>query len=233
MSEISKTADKAISILFQLARLDAATPQQLSLTTGVNRTVSQRLLSTLLAWDFVVRAGREYTRSYRLRELAQLVQPRLRRAVEPQAHMLSEQTGETVVFQIPDGGDLVVLVEATQPQEVSLHVRHEVGSGSPITQSASGLAILGALSATEVVAFLRQEPSPELAARLNGVRADGYARTSNELQQGVSGLATAVRDGDEVVGSLAILVPTSRSTELDGYRRDMDRTVARIERALS
>lgn len=232
MTEISKTADKAVSILCQLAEMEVATPQQLAVRTGVNRTVAQRLLTTLLARDFVTRQDGEYAPAYRVRQLAEMVQPRLRRAVEPQANQLSANTGETVVFQILDGKDLIVLIEATQMRDVSLHVRHEVASRSPIAQSASGLVILAAVTSNEVSSLLRGEPGEALRHRLEGVRADGFARTSNELQQGVSGLAAAVRDGETVVGSLAILVPTARAGELDGYRTDLERTIGRIERAL-
>lgn len=230
--EISRTADKALMVMEQLAVVGTATPQQLAVSLGMNRSVAQRLLATLLTRGFVLRTEGEYALTHLVRQLAEDVQTPLRSVVEPQAAQLSSATGETVVFQILDGDELVVLIEATQRRGVSLNVRHQVGSRSRPAQSASGLAILAALSPARVRAILGGTDADETAERIRCVANTGFARTSNELQRGVSGLASAVRDPQGVVGSLAILAPSSRASTLDELRDELAHVVKSIEHAL-
>lgn len=232
MSEISKTADRALAILIELADAGSSTPQQMAKRMGMNRTVMQRLLTTLLARGFVTRAGGEYALDSRLRNLAAAVQPQLHHAAEQHCTALSAKTGETVVFHVLDDDAAIVLFEAVQVRRVSLQVRHDVGTRSSLTQSASGLAILGALDRAAVRRLLRAEPDAALAEKLAAVRETGYALTSDEFQEGVSGISVAVHRLGEVVGSIAILVPTSRVEDLEEYRKELGRTVERIEASL-
>lgn len=234
MSEISQTADKALALLELLAELDDATPQQLSRDAGMNRTVVQRLLTTLLTRGFVTGSAGRYRLSPRIGRLAAAVQPRLRGIVVPVDADLSAATGETVVFSILDETSVVVLDEAVQHAPVAVRVRHEVGSRSPLPQNASGLAILAALDRPARRRLLGRldHDGTALDERLATIERSGYALTSDELQDGVSGLAAAVVVEEDVVGSLAVLVPTARLADLERHRADLARAVARIVEAL-
>ena len=97
MTEISKTADKALAILAELARSGPSSPQQLSQSLGINRTVAQRLLMTLLSRDFVARTGGEYSLSPHVRRLADSVLPELRATIRRIDEGLAATTGETVL----------------------------------------------------------------------------------------------------------------------------------------
>jgi DNA-binding IclR family transcriptional regulator len=234
MSQISKTADKALAALQALGAGDPLTPAQLSLRIGENRTVSQRLLTTLLERGFVARDHGAYTLSAKVRSLADAVQPTLRNAVSPHVSSLSKETGETVVFQIRDGGQAVVLEQHFQNESVALQVRHDIGSRSPLEQTANGLAILSALSAAQAKTLLSGLSSgSSVAAALDEVRATGFARTSEGLQVGVSGMAVAVHRDGQVVGSVAILVPSFREDSLENYQAQLLRAAKLIEETLN
>lgn len=236
MTETSKTAEKALAILQELSDGDPATPQQIALRMGVNRTVVQRLLTTLLYRGFVTRSDGEYSLAPRVRTLAAAVLPELQRAVRSPIVVLSKKTRETIVFQVLDGSSVVVVDEAVHVRGIALHVRQEVGSRSPITLSASGLAILAWLERSASARLLRSSTDTESAATITTtlaeIREAGFAVTTNELRLGVSGLACPVLRDDLVIGSVAILVPTSRASNLDGYRSDLARTAAAIANAL-
>lgn len=234
MSEISKTADKAIALLVELADGGMATPQRLSVRVGMNRTVVQRLLTTLVRRGFVTRVDGEYGLSPRLHRLAAAVQPELRRAAGPHAAALSAKTGETVVVQVLDGDTAVVLAEFVQHAGAALQARHAVGSRSPVTRSASGLAILAALDERDVERALRSvddDAAGALRERVGRIRDAGVAATSDELQEGVSGMAVAIRR-DGLVGSIAILAPTSRAEGLQEHRERLVKAADRIQRNL-
>ncbi|HWH25974.1 MAG TPA: helix-turn-helix domain-containing protein [Pseudolysinimonas sp.] len=236
MTEISKTADKALAILVELADGEAATPQQISLRLGVNRTVVQRLLMTLLAREFVVRSRGEYMLAPRITRLSASVYQTERAAVKAHGVQLSKKLGETVVLQVPDGVDVVVLEEFIQNQRLSIQVRHDVASRSALTQTASGLAILATMDRRTAQRRIKSYGGDVqgLSQTVEKIRADGgFAQTSNSLQAGVSGLALAVRQGNSVMGSLGVLVPTTRVADLDGYREPLARAVRRIERSLA
>jgi DNA-binding IclR family transcriptional regulator len=235
VSEFSQTADNAIAILVELGGSGWTTPQKLATRMSTNRAVVQRLLTTLLNRGFVIRQDGEYALSWRVRKLADAVQARLQHAAATHLAVLSARTRETVVLQVIDGDDAVVLQEVVYSSGVRLQVRHEVGARSALTQSASGLAILAAINEKQLVRVLRGERDlPELLPRLEQIRQTGIAVTSDELQQGVSGIATHLRRSEgEPHASLAVIAPTSRMEELRRHTGSLLRAAKEIERAIN
>ncbi|QUY63179.1 IclR family transcriptional regulator [Gulosibacter molinativorax] len=233
MSEISKTADKALNLLLALEGRSLTAPE-LTAITGMNRTVVRRLLQTLLSRDLIRREGSRFQLSGRMRRLASAVYPELRRAARPAAEALMRELGETVVFQIVDGSAMVVLLELLHGRGTGMLVRHEVGSRSGMSESASGLAVLAATDARARDRLLGRDPDPELLERIAEAQEQGIAFTSDLLRSGVAGLAVAVRDGsDTVIGSLAALVPSARVDKLRASESALRRAAAQIESQLS
>lgn len=232
--EQSKTAAKALDILTAMSDGQPVTPQRLALQMGLNRTVTQRLLTTLIARGFVRKNDGQYVLSHRVRLLGEAVLPRLCHAVNPEVAALSAVTGETVVFQIPDGDDVVVLAEDYQRRGVAVQVRHEVGSKSPMTATASGLAILAASPRSTQDRILQRSPhSDALRKRIDLIEESGFATTSGDLQVGVAGLAVAVGAKETLAGSLAVLVPETRAGDLESHRNELQHHARRIESSLS
>ncbi len=232
MSEASKTADKALAMLQAMSDGELVSPQQLARRMGINRTVAQRLLTTLLARGYIVRADGEYALSQRVATLADAVQRPLRAVVDPVVTELSQQLRETVVFQVLDGTETVVLQEAYWARDTALQVRHEIGSRSPAARTAGGLAILALLDDDRLGRHVDADLE-EVRRRVAEARSAGYTITVDELQDGVSGLATGVQSAGRAVGSLAVLVPTPRLEELRAYRGALERAARSIEASLN
>ena len=232
MTDISKTADKVLAALQSLGEGHPMTPTQMALRLGESRTVAQRVLTTLLDSGLVVRSGGSYALSSQVRQLADMVQPRLRSVVSQETVSLSHSLRETVIFQIPDGGYAVVLEQHLASEKATLQVRHDIGSRSPLTETASGLAILAARAPASARAVSQDARHPSVAAALQKTRDAGFAVTSEGLQAGVSGMAIGVRHHGAVMGSLAVLVPSFREVDLAGYREPLAQAARRIEKAL-
>jgi DNA-binding IclR family transcriptional regulator len=223
-----------MAILVELGESGWATPQKLALRMSSNRTVVQRLLTTLVNRGFVVRQDGEYALSWRVRQLADAVQARLQNAAATHMAVLSTRTRETVVLQVIDGDNAVVLNEVVYSSDIRLQVRHELGARSALTQSASGLAILAAINEKQLGRVVRdQHDLSALLPRLEQIRQTGVAVTSDELQQGVSGIATHVRRREgEPHASLAVIAPTSRMDELRRHTSLLLKAAREIERAI-
>jgi DNA-binding IclR family transcriptional regulator len=232
--EQSKTAAKVLDILAAMSNADPVTPQRLALQMGLNRTVTQRLLTTLLARGFVRKHDGQYVISSRVRALGEAVLPRLCQVVNPEVASLSAQTGETIVFQVPDGDDVVVLAEDYQRRGVGIQVRHEVGSKSPMTATASGLAVLAGSPRNVQDRIVQRSPDAEaLRARIEQIQQRGFATTTGDLQVGVAGMAIAVGAKETLVGSLAVLVPETRVGDLESHLKELERCARRIESSLT
>lgn len=233
MSETSKTVDKALLILRDLAENGPATPQRLSVRLGVNRTVTQRLLTTLASRGFVSRAEGEYALASRVRSLSLGVFSDLRSAARFQMDRLRELTGETTVLQVLDG-DVAIVISETVPQlGVAVTARHEVGARSRLTQTASGIAIIAALEPHEIERLLRASVIDAAdQERISQAQRAGVAISSNELQQGVSGIAAPIRHFD-TVASLALIAPTERGEKLESRVEALLQSTAAIQRLLA
>src|SRR4030088_3232170 len=103
MPEISKTADQALTVLLAVSDHGPVTPSELSRLLAVNRTIVNRLVSTLHARGFLRRDGDGYTLGGVLLRMAGSVAADLRDAAWPVMRRLTDATRETVVLQVPDG----------------------------------------------------------------------------------------------------------------------------------
>ncbi len=234
MSEFSKTADKAITLLVALSGSGWDTPQRLATRMDISRTVVQRLLTTLVQQGLAVNKDGEYALSWKLRRLADAVQSTLLRAAVQPMIELSARTRETVVLQVIDGENAVVLHEVVHSSGMRVQARHEVGTRSPLVQSASGLAILASLDHKQLGrAFRGEHDADAWTQRLQQIRDAGVAMTSNELQQGVSGIAVPLRrPAADPPASLAVIAPTSRVDLLVKHTGALRRSAAEIEHGL-
>ncbi|QXJ21128.1 IclR family transcriptional regulator [Actinomadura graeca] len=216
MTEIAQTADHALRILEELGEAGPLGPTELAQRLGLNRTVVHRLLKTLAARGFVSRQDNLYRPGPALARLAETIQPDLRAVAGPVMDRVAEASGETVVLHSLDGHEAVVLDQAVATRHV-VQVSHRIGARHPLTVGASGRAILAFLPADAVARILKAEEEPAPVEKsLATVRRRGYAQSHDELQLGVHGIAVPLRAADGTAfASLAILVPTSRTHDLE------------------
>ncbi|WPB89313.1 IclR family transcriptional regulator [Streptomyces malaysiensis] len=215
MAEISKTADQALAVLLAVSESQPCTPAQLSRDLRMNRTVVHRLLTTLHRRGFVIRQDDGYAPGPMLIRLADSVESELAEHGRMAVAQLSETIGETVVLHVRDSDDAVVLLQAVSSRHV-VRVEHRIGSRHSLLAGASGRAILAFLEEKTAERITGKAEHPETARRqVEGVRHLGYALSHDELQLGVHGVAVPIVDeAERALASLAVLVPTSRTSAI-------------------
>jgi DNA-binding IclR family transcriptional regulator len=86
---------------------------------------------------------------------------------------LRDETEETIILNVPEGGQIVVL-EVVESNRL-VRAAPNVGFTVPAGKSAAGQAILAHLPETELGSYLGSEPDGAELTRLGEVRRRGYA----------------------------------------------------------
>ncbi len=234
MAEISLTGDQMLQLLELIAFEGPRTTAQLAEAAQINRTVAHRLLNTLHERGYLTRQGKTFELGHILAQMAQSVDlngvPRIAR---PVLRQLADELGECVVMHGIDGDDAVVVEQAVSQAEI-VRVQHREGARHSLALGASGRAILAFQPERIIKRHLSRAEDPALLkTRLDETRKMGFARSENELQLGVAGLAVPLREADGLVRySLAVLVPTQRSAGLDSKLGKVLEAQEKIERLL-
>jgi len=141
-------------------------------------------------------------------------------AARPVLEALAAATGETVHLGVLEGNE-VPFVDAVE-SELALRVSGRVGRRLPAHATSLGKAMLAALTDDQVRALYPSESLPmvtahtmtrrsDLLAELDRTRARGYARNSEESEQGVASTGIAVvHPVRGLLGAITIAVPLSR-----------------------
>lgn len=179
----SKTLDKGLRLLRVLAdHPEGLNVSQVSRLVDVHRTVAYRLLRTLMDHELVsCEEDGSYKLGVGLVTLSRSAQPALREAAGQHLASLAEQCDATA-FVVVRKNDEAVVLEAIEPRNTTMHVAYRVGTASPLSRGASGIAILSALPP------MKGERETIVVARKLG-----YAITSGELSPGAWGLAAPIR----------------------------------------
>lgn len=216
--QIAQTADHALRILEELGMGEPLSASQLCQRLDINRTVAHRLLKTLEARGFVMKKGTTFAIGATLIRLAGTVEPDLRMIAVPCMAAVAQQTHESVVLHVVDGQQAVVLEQAVATEHL-VQVSHRLGSRHPLFSGASGRAILAFLPDKEVAKVLKGTDDLDAIERsLELIREQHFAVSHDELQMGVHGIAVPLFGADETaIGSIAILVPTSRAQNLETH----------------
>jgi DNA-binding IclR family transcriptional regulator len=220
MPEISRTADQALTVLLTVSEHGPVTASRLTRLLGMNRTVVNRLLSTLHGRGFLRRDADGYVLGAILLRMAGRVAPALRDAALPVMERLSEATQETVVLQEPDGADVVVVAQTLATAHL-VRVEHKLGSRHPQHIGASGRAVLAFQPPRTIDRLLRNVQEAErIRASLADIRARRYAVSRDELRAGVHGFAVPVLDSsNRPLAALAVLVPDTRARAMPDPER--------------
>ncbi|MBC2904830.1 IclR family transcriptional regulator domain-containing protein [Streptomyces cupreus] len=226
--EISKTADQALALLLSIGEEGGATAAALADRLGMHRTVAHRLLATLEMRGFVRRVPDGYDLGFVLRRLAAQVEPEMLQVARAIMEDLSAATGEATVLSLREGDDAVtaVLVPGTRHM---VRVALEPGFRHPLHTGAAGRAILAHLEDRVRRRIVKAGPDPEvLKAQLEEVVRLGYARSHDELQEGLCGIAAPVVGKGGLVASLSLVVPLSRADDLQSWAGDVVEAAARL-----
>ncbi len=216
-----QSVDRAFSVLRSLAAGPAGVTE-IADRVGLPKSTVSRLLSTLEELGAVeqVSAGGEYRVGWTMIELAAAARPgrSLISLARPHLAELARLTGEAAGISIPDGTDMLYLDQLTPDNE--LQVRDWTGHRIPMSAVPSGHVVLAADAelAQRVVTGPLKTFTPHtitdgevLLQRLELVRRNGYAWSSEEFAAGLNSVAAAVRTTDgRVVASLHVYGPASR-----------------------
>jgi len=180
-------------------------------------------LKTLENRGYIVERDGKYELGLRLLELGGGVTARQRviNVVEPNMKRLVAEAHETSVFAVL-GSNAAVVIELERPLDLKKPVGLWIGTHLPLYCSATGKAILSALSGETVDVIVSElsfsehtdetvTDESELYAHLDRARTEGYAFDMGERNEAVRGVATAVTPNDQkVVGALGIVGPAGR-----------------------
>lgn len=202
---------------------------ELSRILGVPKTTAHRSLRTLAQAGWVrtseldktkwVLTGRPLTVG-----LAGSVEGNLRELARSELTRLRDATGETIHLVVPDSPDLVVVARVDGTN--SLRTFLPLGTHAPLHATASGRALLGAMSDEEVSAVLdaglsRFTPSTlqqraEVLDEITRTRERGYAINAAEWRSDIAAIGVPILDRAKVpVAAVAISMPLSRYQDAD------------------
>jgi IclR family acetate operon transcriptional repressor len=179
-----------------------------------DKSAVQRALMTLAAAGWIRRAAGDGTRwevTTRVLGLALTAQRRsgLRDRIRPTLEALRESTGETVILNVPENGQIVVLDVVESMRLV--RTAPTVGFVVPATSSAAGQAILAHLEDTEVARFVGGPPDDRLRTRLAEVRKRGWGVNFGDETPGARAVGVAIMDGEHrPIASITVSAPADR-----------------------
>ncbi|MFI1919776.1 IclR family transcriptional regulator [Nocardia sp. NPDC020380] len=168
----------------------------------------------------------------------------LRAVAMPILSELQAQTGETIHLALPDGDELVLIERLDSPHQLRAFL--PLGTRLPLHAASNGKAYLASLPDSEIEDVLRRDldrrtprtiTDPDaLRAELAEIRGRGYAITEQELHDGITAIAVALRPGGSgrTAASFSISGPSVRITPdlYEDYGRQALEAKTRIERFL-
>lgn len=217
----TQTATRALRILMSfLHGPPSKTLSEIAREQGLHKSIAFRLLRALEEQHFVRRdpVTKEYRLGLALIELGEAARNSLdvRREALPVMSELVRQTGETVFLTVVSGDEAVCVELVESPSAVK--VSYRVGLRHPLHRGASGKVLLAHLGdgmleqlAPHLAAARPPADVAELREELRRIRAQGYAYTVGELQEGAAGVAVPIFDADgRPAAGLGIVWPTLR-----------------------
>lgn len=196
------------------------TVQQVSELLGVHRSISYRLLQTLVDFGLVARSSEgSYIPGARLATLADAYLPALRDATMPIMRSLADRLQSTVSLFVEQGNEAVA-ISMVEPTTATHHLAFRPGMRTPLTRGAAGYAILAA-----------GPPLPGEPEAVTIAREVGYARSHAEVEAGQYAVAAWIPMNG--IGARACLtLITYREEIARNAGTDMRRAADKVGRAL-
>lgn len=206
---------------------------QISYKTGLTRAAVRRYLHTLAELGYATRhEGRRFALTAKTVSLgnAYLSGTPLAGRAQPILDRLAEAVGEGCSMAVLDGTDIVYIARAISSRIMSPSLN--VGSRLPAYATSIGLVLLAYLSGEELEAYLAKVnflpftdrtivSAPSLQARLEQIRADGYAIADQQIEVGVRTVAVPVRDAKGVVVSGINIIASSSRVSVEQLKANL------------
>ncbi len=171
---------------------------QLSSILGLSKGTVHRLAQTLVTLGLLEQKGesRSYRLGVRLLQLAHVVEASLDIRSEARSALreLRDATGETVYLMLRRS-DQAVCAERIEGSHPMRDLSTPPGTFVPLGVGASGTAILSTMDdATAIELLGRELVTPDLRARIDAARINGYAFTRGDVTDGVGAIAVPLLD---------------------------------------
>lgn len=205
---------------------DAVGLKRLAAETGLHTSTAHRILGTLVDIGYVERGeGGGYRLGMRLLQLGGRVRLHVdvRREALPIMEALRDAVGETVNLTVRES-DEVVYVERVSGVR-NMRVELVIGGRAPLHVTAVGKLFLGEDGPEGVERYAARGGLPAFTARsltsasalreaVETARGCGFARDTEETEEGVACLGAAVRDASgRMVAGLSVSAPAERLQE--------------------
>lgn len=222
-----KSVEKAFDVLLAFTPdRPRLTVSQVASRTDMTRASARRFLLTLSDLGYLRADGPTFEltarslaigRSY----LAGLTLPRV---AEPHLKELAGDLNETTALCILEGGDVVYVACVPSPRLLSVSIT--VGTRFPAWATSMGRVLLAGLPAPALEEYLHSvqlhrftdrsiASVDDLRAEVEAARARGWCMVSQELEEGLRGVAVPVRSGDDVVAAANVSLQSHRAAAQD------------------
>lgn len=197
---------------------------ELARRSHLSKSTAHHVVSTLVETDLLAVDGP--TRRYKLGpKLAQLANAfiestDLREGLMESLVQLRDLTNETATLHVKVGRERVIVAQVVSQETIRQVL--EVGLSRPIYIGAAGIVLMGDLSDTEVVQYVRASRPRKLTrktvtdpqqvlALVRAGRRDGFCILGEQTELGVGAVAVPVRDsGGVIVAAVLISGPVER-----------------------
>lgn len=224
MTEISSTGDQMLVVLECVASRGPLTATQVAELCGLNRTVAHRLLNTLIKSRYTHKITQGYVLGPAAFDLSRSATKSVMFVAREGMERLSSDLDETIVLHSISGSEALAVDQVLSKNRLVM-VRHTPGSRHSLHRGASGWALLAFQSDKFIENYtqsLGTQDSAPILDRIHDIRRLGYARSSDELQLGVSGLFVPIfNERKSCDFSVGVLVPSSREQELSGLEQPL------------
>jgi DNA-binding IclR family transcriptional regulator len=209
----SSTAARALTVFEAVAANQPVGVAALSRLLGIDKSAVQRALVTLAEQGWIQAREEQMTRwqtTPRILSIAHSSRAKsdLRHSIQSALEQLATQTGETAMFNEPDGPQLVVSQVAESRQALRMVPR--IGAVVPARDSATGRILLPFLSHQRQTELLGKPPDAEFLTLLDGCRARGYAASSEVNAPSMTIAAPVFEVDGQPIGTVAISGPAER-----------------------
>jgi IclR family pca regulon transcriptional regulator len=200
--------------------------------TGLTRAAARRFLLTLSELGYVRSDGREFSLRPKVLELgyAYLAGFSLNEVAEPHLEDLVAITHESSSVAVLDGHEIVYVVRV--PTKRIMTATISVGTRFPAYATSMGRVLLAHLPDDQLEAYLRTARLEPITSRtvtdparlreiVQAARAEGFATTDQELEDGLRSAAVPVRDASgTVIAALNVSAHASR-VSMEQLRHDL------------
>ncbi|GAA3687438.1 IclR family transcriptional regulator C-terminal domain-containing protein [Arthrobacter ginkgonis] len=218
-----KSVEKAFDVLLAFTpETPRLTVSQVAAGADMTRASARRFLLTLADLGYVRADGPYFELTPRCLDIGRsfLANQTLPGVAESHLKSLAAALNETTSLCILDGPDVVYVACVPSPRLLSVSVR--VGTRFPAWATSMGRVLLAALSEPELQEYFDSvqlerftERSigsvDQLRAEIDSARAKGWSMVSQELEEGLRGVAVPVRSGRDVVAAVNVSLQTHRA----------------------